>query len=131
MLLVVCPNLAIDRILQVDHFKAGHVQRSRRAVIQPGGKGSNAARVYRQLGGDVVLAGFTGRKNGQIITEPLRRLGIHVEAVPAYEESRTCTIICDVNPGSHPTVVNEESPEVDSQTAGRLLRAIERWIPRV
>jgi 1-phosphofructokinase family hexose kinase len=131
MLLVVCPNLAIDRILQVDNFKTGQVQRSRQALIQPGGKGSNAARVYRQLGGDVVLAGFVGRKNGQYITEPLRRLGIHIEAVPAYEESRTCTIICDLNKGFHPTVVNEESPHVDSAAAGRLLRTIERWIPKI
>jgi 1-phosphofructokinase family hexose kinase len=131
MLLVVCPNLAIDRILQVDHFKAGQVQRSRRALIQPGGKGSNAARVYRQLGGDVVLAGFVGRRNGHYITEPLRRLGIHVEAFEAYEESRTCSIICDLNSGSHPTVVNEESPQVDSAAAGRLLRTVERWIPHI
>ena len=131
MLLVVCPNLAIDRILQVDHFKAEHVQRSRRALIQPGGKGSNAARVLRQLGGDVVLAGFVGRRNRSYITEPLRRLGIHVEAVEAYEESRTCSIICDLNSGSHPTVVNEESPQVDFAAAGRLLRTVERWIPHI
>jgi 1-phosphofructokinase family hexose kinase len=131
MLLVVCPNLAIDRILQVDHFRVGQVQRSRQALIQPGGKGSNAARVYRQLGGDVVLAGFAGRRNGQYITEPLRRLGIHVEAIEAYEESRTCTIICDLNSGSHPTVVNEESPQVDSAAARRLLRTVERWIPHI
>src|SRR5215831_12291674 len=131
MLLVVCPNLAIDRILQVHQFKAGQVQRSRRALIQPGGKGSNAARVYRQLGGDVVLAGFVGHKNGKYITEPLRRLGVHIEAIEAYEESRTCTIICDLNSASHPTVVNEESPPVDSATAARLLRVVERWMPQI
>jgi 1-phosphofructokinase family hexose kinase len=131
MLLVVCPNLAIDRILQVDHFQAGQVQRSRQVLTQPGGKGSNAARVYRQLGGDVILAGFVGRNNGQYITEPLRRLGIHVDAVAAYEESRTCTIICDSKSGFHPTVVNEESPHVDSAAARRLLRTIERWIPDI
>ena len=131
MLLVVCPNLAIDRILQVDKFKTGQIQRSSQALIQPGGKGSNAARVYRQLGGDVVLAGFVGRKNGRYITEPLRRAGIRVEVIPAYEESRICTIICELNSGFHPTVVNEESPQVDSAAAGRLIRTIERWIPKV
>ena len=131
MLLVVCPNLAIDRILQVANFKAAQVQRSRQVLSQPGGKGSNVARVYRQLGGDVVLTGFVGRSNGRYITEPLRRLGIHVETVAPYEESRTCTIICDPGSGVHPTVVNEESSQVDSAAAGKLLRIIERWIPKV
>jgi len=131
MLLVVCPNLAIDRILQVDKFKTGQIHRSRQALVQPGGKGSNAARVYRQLGGDVVLAGFVGRKNGRYITEPLLRAGIRIEAIPAYEESRTCTIICDLNSGFHPTVVNEESPQVDSAAAGKLIRTIERWMPKI
>ena len=132
MLLVVCPNLAIDRILQVDHFEAGKVQRSRTVFIQPGGKGSNVARVFRQLGGEVVLTGFVGRENGAQIVEPLRRMGIVVDAVIGFEnQSRTCTIICDIGQGSHPTVVNEESPELASSAAAKLMSRVEKWIPRV
>jgi 1-phosphofructokinase family hexose kinase len=131
MLLVVCPNLAIDRILEVDNFQASQVQRSRPAVVQPGGKGSNVARVFRQLGGDVVLVGFVGRRNGQWITEPLRRLGIHVDVVRAFEgDSRTCTVICDPKTESHPTVINEESPRVEPGAGPKLLAKIEKWIPR-
>ncbi|HEY2383848.1 MAG TPA: PfkB family carbohydrate kinase [Terriglobia bacterium] len=130
MLLVVCPNLAIDRILQVGNLTPGAVQRSRQAVVQPGGKGSNAARVFRQLGGDVVLLGFVGSRNGSAVTEPLRRIGIHVDTVAAYEETRTCTIICDASRASHPTVINEESPEVEPAAAAKLLRKVERWIGR-
>lgn len=131
MLLVVCPNLAIDRILQVDSLTPGAVQRSRQAVVQPGGKGSNVARVFRQLGGDVVLLGFLGSRNGPAVTEPLRRTGIHVDTVSAYEETRTCTIICDASQSSHPTVINEESPEVGPAAAAKLLNKVERWIGRV
>ena len=87
MLLVVCPNLAIDRILQVDSLKPGLVQRSKQAIVQPGGKGSNVARVFRQLGGNVVLLGFTGSRNGYLVKEPLQRLGIHVDTISAYEET--------------------------------------------
>src|SRR5262249_9103934 len=46
-------------------------------------------------------------------------------------ESRTCTIICDVQSRTHPTVINEESPQVDSVCAAQLLAKIDRWIPRV
>src|SRR5215467_15558595 len=104
MLLVVCPNLAIDRILQVDNLRPGAVQRSKQAIMQPGGKGSNVARVFRQLGGEVALVGFTGARDGRAVTAPLRRMGIHVDTISAYDETRTCTIVCDSRPGSHPTV---------------------------
>ncbi len=132
MLLVVCPNLAIDRILEVDHFQANKVQRSRSVLIQPGGKGSNVARVFRQLGGEVALVGFVGRSNGRRITEPLRELGIHVDAITAYDgDSRTCTIVCDSTSRSHPTVINEESPGIEPGCREKLLAKVEKWIPQV
>ena len=130
MLLVVCPNLAIDRILQVSHLKTGTVQRSRQALVQPGGKGSNVARVFRQLGGDVVLVGFLGSRNAECVVEPMRRAGIHVDAIEAYEETRTCTIVCEPNPDSHPTVINEESPQVEPAAVAALLKKVDRWIAR-
>ena len=67
MLLVVCPNLALDRILQVEHFHPNQVQHSQSVLVQPGGKGANVARVFRQLGGDVVLVGFVGSGDGSSI----------------------------------------------------------------
>ena len=132
MLLVVCPNLALDRILQVEHFHENRVQRSRSVLVQPGGKGANVARVFRQLGGDVVLVGFVGSGDGSSIVEPLRDLGIHVDVITAYAgSSRTCTIICDPQSLAHPTVINEESPEIERDSAAKLLAKIDKWIPRV
>ena len=132
MLLVVCPNLSVDRILEVPNFEASKVQRSRSVLIQPGGKGSNVARVFRQLGGNVVLVGCVGKKNRSWIVKTLRETGVHVDAVTAYSsEIRTCTIICDPVSNAHPTVINEESPEIGPDIASRLLGKIEKWIPRV
>jgi len=100
-------------------------------IVQPGGKGSNVARVFRQLGGDVVLVGFVGRANGRYIADPLRQLGVHIDVVSAFDgESRTCTVICDRRSNSHPTVVNEESPMIDSRAGSKLVSKIESWIPR-
>ena len=132
MLLVVCPNLALDRILQVEHFHANQVQRSRSVLVQPGGKGANVARVFRQLGGEVALVGFAGSSNGSSIVESLRDLGIHVDVIAAYDgSSRTCTIICDPQSVSHPTVINEESPQIEPDAAARLIKTVRRWLPRV
>src|SRR5437870_3054110 len=132
MLLVVCPKLSLDRILEVPDFKATKVQRSRSVILQPGGKGSNVARVFHQLGGKVVLTGFVGRHNGRWVVNALRQAGVDVDAVTAYSgDTRTCTIICDPTSETHPTVINEESPEIEPGAASRLLAKIEKWIPRV
>jgi tagatose 6-phosphate kinase len=129
---VVCPNLAIDRILEVDHFHAEKVQRSRSVLTQPGGKGSNVARVFRQLGGDVVLLGFAGRANADLIRKPLRDSGIHVDVIGGYAgDTRVCTIVCDPVSRSHPTVINEESPEIKAGGGDVLLNKVRRWLPRV
>jgi len=132
MLLVVCPNLAVDRILSIDDFQPAKVQRCRSVITQPGGKGSNVARVFRQLGGEVVLAGFVGRANAEHIVEPLRAAGIRVHAVTAFSgESRTCTIVCDSRSTAHPTVINEESPTIEPGSAAKLEAGIRKWLPRV
>jgi tagatose 6-phosphate kinase len=131
MLLVVSPNLALDRILEVDGFRSSAVQRSRSVATQPGGKGSNVARVFSQLGGDVVLIGFAGQRNGAWVREPLQSFGIHVEAIEAYEgETRVCTIIRDPLSKDHPTVVNEESREVEDQAIEIMRRKFDLWLGR-
>src|SRR5262249_15960487 len=87
---------------------------------------------YRQLGGKVVLLGFVGRANAESIRQPLQRFGIHVDVVPAYSgESRTCTIVCDPASTSHPTVINEETPQIDRGARSKLLAKVLRWVPKV
>jgi 1-phosphofructokinase family hexose kinase len=131
MLLVVSPNLALDRILEVVDFRTNQVQRTRSVVTQPGGKGSNVARVFRQLGGEVALVGCVGRRNGDWVRDPLQRMGIHVNAIEAYDgESRVCTIIRDASSNRHPTVINEESPVIDPSAIDRLHNAIDECLVR-
>lgn len=131
MLLIVCPNIAIDRVLEVPDFRATAVQRCAPAIVQPGGKGSNAARVFRQLGGDVVLAGFSGRHHSRWITESLGETGVQVALVEAYDDSRICTTILDTANHRHPTVINEESAPIEDHAAERLLQVVDEWLPRV
>src|SRR5262245_22447981 len=131
MLLVVSPNLAVDRILEVDGFRPAAVQRSRAVRSQPGGKGSNVARVFRQLGGEVVLVGFVGKRNAGWVVDPLQSIGVRVDAVEGYSaECRTCTVILDVNSTGHPTVINEESPAIESGASDALLATVERRLDR-
>ena len=50
MMIVVTPNLCIDRTHWLDHFEPGTVNRPRRAEVAAGGKGVNVARALRDLG---------------------------------------------------------------------------------
>src|SRR5262245_53575913 len=106
MLLVVSPNLAMDRILEVPNFRSTGVQRSTQTISQPGGKGINAARVFRELGGPVVLTGLVGRKTSQLIAEDLKAREIQFDGVESFEDTRICTIILDPLNKNHPTVIN-------------------------
>ncbi|HMF01830.1 MAG TPA: PfkB family carbohydrate kinase, partial [Terriglobia bacterium] len=93
---------------------------------------SNVARVFRQLGGDVVLLGFVGRASAAFMRRQLQRFGIHVDVVTAYSgESRTCTILCDTQAATHPTVINEETPQIESDACDKLLARVRRWISKV
>src|SRR5215467_3716701 len=114
MLLVVSPNLATDRIIQLDELRIGEVQRTPSVITQPGGKGSNVARVFRQLGGEVTLLGFAGRRNSEWISGPLGAMGIQVDAIEGHDgESRVCTVILEKGLHRHPTVINEESRPIE------------------
>src|SRR5215472_14497762 len=121
MLLVVSPNLAVDRILELEQLRVGEVQRSHTLMTQPGGKGSNVSRVFRQLGGNVTLLGFAGRWNSAWIREPLLSIGVHVEAIDGYDnETRVCTTILETGSPRHPTVINEESRPIEPRAVEAL-----------
>jgi fructose-1-phosphate kinase PfkB-like protein len=129
-LLIVCPNLAVDRILEVPNFRSSAVLRTSNVIVQPGGKGSNVARVYRQLGGEVLLAGVVGRENSDVVSNPLIAAGVHVDLLQGYSGlTRTCTVIVDSASHNHPTVINEESGPVDFDIEDRLLEIVDKWIP--
>jgi tagatose 6-phosphate kinase len=130
MLLIVSPNLAMDRILEVPNFRPTVVQRSVQTMMQPGSKGINAARVFRELGGPAVVTGFVGRDCSSLIAESLKARDIQCDAVEAFENTRICTIILDPSGKNHPTVINEESPEIDAHAAEMLLNVVDKWLPR-
>src|SRR5262249_23465166 len=57
---------------------------------------------------------------------------IRADLVRGYRaETRTCTIVCDERNGSHPTVLNEESPRVEDDAVSTLLKKVWRWLPHV
>ena len=110
MVLVVCPNLAIDYTLRVDELRPGDVHRAQSFERQAGGKGVNAARALRSLGQEAVICGFVGGDSGRFIERGLTEENLRRELVPIGSESRTCVIVLSTD--GEPTVVNESGPTV-------------------
>jgi 1-phosphofructokinase family hexose kinase len=91
--LVICPNLALDRMLTTDAVRPGGMSRCRELRTQAGGKGANVARATRALGDEAVLAGFAAGRVGRLIVELAREEGLELEVVASEGESRASTVV--------------------------------------
>ena len=93
MTLVVCPNLAIDRMLATDRVRPGGMSRCRELRTQAGGKGANVLRATRALGGEGLLTGFAAGRAGQMIVELARDEGLELDVVVTDGEARASTVV--------------------------------------
>lgn len=126
MILVVCPNLAIDHTLRVETLSTGRVHRSRRYERRAGGKGVNAARALNTLGEEPLLCGFAGGTAGQWIELDLANENIRAELVPMKAENRTCVIA--VSDDGQATVINEEGPTVARAESEALRTRVQHFL---
>ena len=102
------PNLTIDRTLAIDELRPGEVLRFERAVVTPGGKGVNVARVARDLGADAVLVGLLPGRTGVAGAALLGDEGIVVRGVEVGGELRSTAVV--IERSGRVTVLNEPGP---------------------
>lgn len=115
MLLIVSPNLCLDRIVVVRGFTVGVVQRAASAAELASGKGLNVARAAAALGVDVRVVGIVGEgPRGDAIVSGAQAHGIPLDAIRVSGMARVCTLIID--PGRAETVINEAGPSIDDDT---------------
>ncbi len=110
MTLVVCPNLAIDRMLAADRVRPGGMTRCRALRTQAGGKGANVARATRALGGEALLAGFAAGRGGRLIAELADEEGLELEVVVTDGEARVSTVV--IGDDGSVTRLYEFGPEI-------------------
>ena len=102
------PNLTIDRTLSIDELRPGEVLRFERAVVSPGGKGVNVARVARELGAGAVLVGFVPGRTGAAGAALLADEGVVVRGVEVGGELRSTAVVLERS--GRVTVLNEPGP---------------------
>jgi 1-phosphofructokinase family hexose kinase len=102
------PNLTIDRTLLIDELRPGEVLRFDRAVVSPGGKGVNVARVARELGAGAVLVGFVPGRTGAAGAALLADEGLTLRGVEVGGELRSTAVVLERS--GRVTVFNEPGP---------------------
>jgi 1-phosphofructokinase len=113
--LVVCPNLAVDRVLEAVRLEPGNLHRLRCLQHQAGGKGANVARVLRALGGRALLVGFAAGPTGRLIGELAAAEGLEVLLVASQGEARISNVVLEAD--GRATELYEHGPEVDGRAA--------------
>ena len=81
---------ALQKISRYADMKLGEVNRAWESRWGLGGKGTNTARMIRQLGGNSFLVGFCGGANGSRYLHLLDKEGIDHDHVTVKGETRIC-----------------------------------------
>jgi 1-phosphofructokinase family hexose kinase len=116
-LVIAGPNLTIDRTLAIDELRPGEVLRFERAVVTPGGKGVNVARVARELEAAAVLVGFVPGRTGAAGALLLADEGIALRGVDVGGELRSTAVVLERS--GRVTVFNEPGPALAPEGWGR------------
>jgi 1-phosphofructokinase family hexose kinase len=126
-MLIVGPNLTIDRTSALGELLPGHVLRTGDVAVTPGGKGVNVARAARALGVPAVLVAFVPGYTGQAAAALLAEEGVAVEAITVKGEIRSTTVFLE--PGGRTTVINEPGPRLAGGDWAALEAAVEAALP--
>ena len=104
MILTLTPNPTIDRAVFVRGFEWGEPVRAEREVVTPSGKGVDASLVLHELGGETVALGLNAGLTGQLLETMLDAWGIGHDFCPAQGETRTATVLVDLERDEQSTI---------------------------
>ncbi len=111
MILAVTFNPALDVTYHVDRADWDGVNRPRRVLSRPGGKGLNVARVLLALGAPVRAIGLAGGLDGQAVLDGLAAAGVPAAFTPLAGATRRTFTVVDEAAG-RVAAFNEPGPAV-------------------
>jgi 1-phosphofructokinase len=120
MIYTVTLNPSIDYIVEVDDLKLGDLNRMKRDLKLPGGKGINVSRILNQLGADSTAIGFLGGFTGRFIDDTLREESIKTDFVIIEDDTR---INIKLKHGDE-TEINGLGPAIHEQEADALVQKL-------
>lgn len=95
MIKTVTLNPAVDKTVEIDHFKVGEVNRISSIRLDAGGKGINVSKTIKTLGGSSIATGFLAGRNGDYIRDCLERMQVRNAFLSVNGETRTNLKVVD------------------------------------
>jgi 1-phosphofructokinase family hexose kinase len=114
MIITLCPNPSVDKILQVKNFHLGQVNKCTSGQSFPGGKGVHVAMALKELGNDSKIIGFFGGPTGEWIREECTKMGISCLGPNLIQWTRTCITML-TNSEANNTEILENGPKIDTK----------------
>jgi 1-phosphofructokinase len=105
MILTICPNTALDKIIFIKEWIPGTPMRTNHMVTCVGGKGLNSAVVLHHLGSETVGMGFFAGKIGEELVELLEEYGIIPEPIWVGGTNRIAHVIAEEKTNIHSHVI--------------------------
>ena len=105
MILTVCPNPALDRIIFIEKWISGTPMRTNRIVDCVGGKGLNSSVALRHLGVETIGMGFFAGQTGRNLITLLEDYGIQPVPIWVDGETRISHVIAETETLIHSHVI--------------------------
>ncbi len=93
MILTVSLNSALQKVLVFDDYIEGQVLRTSEFHQCASGKGVNAARAVKNLGGEAVCCGFAGGMNGALLKTLLKQEDLKEALTETETNTRVCVTV--------------------------------------
>ena len=105
MILTICPNTALDKILFIKEWTPGIPMRTNNTIDCVGGKGLDSSVVLSQLGVETVGMGFFSGKTGEELIEILKEYGIVPVPIWVGGTNRIAYVIAEESTNIHSHVI--------------------------
>jgi 1-phosphofructokinase len=119
MIITVTLNPAVDKVMVINDFRAGSVNRASEMMLEAGGKGINVSKTISSIGGKSKALGILAGQSGSFIEKSVGSMDIDSEFVYIEGETRTNVKISDpIN--NIVTDINEPGPVVSKEDIDKL-----------
>jgi 1-phosphofructokinase len=123
MIYTVTLNPALDYVIQVDHFKAGVINRTKKENIYCGGKGINVSSILKELDVESCALGFVGGFSGDELKRQLEDNNIHTDFIDVKEGMTRINVKMK---SDEETEINGMGPSIDKSEFELLLNKIKQ-----
>jgi 1-phosphofructokinase len=126
-IVTVTMNPALDKMITVDNFNVGKLNRAKSVRLDPGGKGINVSKALSTYGVRQVATGILGGHVGSLVSSMLKEYGINQNFLFITGQTRVNVKILDKSTGSI-TEVNEQGPEINYETLEEFFNKLKKLV---